>query len=102
MNSLVRYLILWVMLWSVGCSRYPEVTSPESQSFIQQVYTACNTRDVERLKKCQQKLVELVEANQVGEAEQREFERILELARSGKWEESQEASLDFAKRQVRG
>ncbi len=83
MNRLTRLLVLGSFVTMLGCSRYPEVTSPEAQEFIQQIYTACNTRDVERLKICEEKLATLVDAKQVGQAEQKEFQRIIDMARRG-------------------
>lgn len=96
--------ILWLLVASMlffGCSRYPEVSTVESQRFIQQLYTACNTQDPERLKACQRRLEEMVESGQVGSQEQQEFERIINQAQAGRWEQSQSDSLDFARRQVR-
>ncbi len=62
-----------LLLTAGGCSSYPEVSSAESQQFIKQVYTACNTQNAERLRKCDERLMELVEAKLVTDREQARF-----------------------------
>lgn len=98
---LLVVLLAGLLLTAGGCSSYPEVSSAESQQFIKQVYTACNTQNAERLRKCDERLMELVEAKLVTDREQAAFQRILDSAKSGDWETAQAKALDFAQRQVR-
>ena len=84
-----------------GCREHPRVTSRESLDFIKQVYTACNTRNGERLSACRKKLDELVSEGQLSEAEQQSFRGILSSAESGDWESAQRSSLQFARDQLR-
>ena len=84
-----------------GCREHPAVTSRESLDLIKQVYTACNTRNSQRLEKCRQAYAELVEKGMLSEAERASFTRILDTAASGDWETAQASSLQFARDQVR-
>ena len=84
-----------------GCREHPRVTSRESLDLIKQVYTACNTRNPERLDKCKVALEELISSGELSEAEQASFEKILELADAGEWQAAQSESLQFARDQVR-
>lgn len=90
-----------VLLLTWGCSSYPTVTSPESQDFIKQVYTACNTKNSERLARCSERLAELTKDQMVTKDEAVAFERIINLAKTGDWSAAQQRTLDFAQRQVR-
>jgi hypothetical protein len=92
----------WVILLiTAGCRNYPEVTTAESQEFIKQVYTACNTQNVERLTRCSERLRELATDQKVSPSEAAAFERIIKLAQAGDWPAAQQHALEFAQRQVR-
>lgn len=93
--------IVMVLLFAGGCRSYPEVTTAESQTFIKQVYTACNTQSIERIDKCSERLRELTRDQKVTEVEAAAFERIISLARSNDWSAAQDQALTFARRQVR-
>ncbi len=84
-----------------GCHSYPEVTSPEALAFLKQLYTACNTRSLERLEACEQELAELVAQQQVSAEEEAAFAGIIEQARAGDWQRAQDAALRFADDQIR-
>ncbi len=91
-----------VMLGALsGCREHPRVTSAESLEFIKQVYTACNTKNSQRLAACRTKLDELVSAGQLSEAEQKSFRSILSTAEAGDWQAAERSSLQFARDQVR-
>lgn len=91
-----------LMLCSMmGCREHPRVTSRESLDFIKQVYTACNTRNQERLTVCRQKLDELAASGELSEAEQESFRSIISSAESGDWASAQRSSLQFARDQMR-
>lgn len=90
-----------ILLITGGCRSYPEVTSAESQEFIKQVYTACNTQNSERLTRCSERLRELTTEKKVSPSEAAAFERIIKLAEAGDWPAAQQHALEFAQRQVR-
>ncbi|MCC6511329.1 MAG: hypothetical protein IT423_19665 [Pirellulaceae bacterium] len=90
---------LWLLI--AGCREHPQVTSRHSLDLIKQVYTACNTRNPERLTRCRQKYDQLVAQGELSDAEQASFQRILQSADSGDWPAAQSASLQFARDQVR-
>ncbi len=97
----LNLLCLIALVLIGGCRSYPEVTTAESQEFIKQVYTACNTRSIERIDKCSERLRELTSDQKVSEVEAAAFERIISLARTNDWAAAQEQALTFAQRQVR-
>lgn len=84
-----------------GCRQHPKVTSRESLDFIKQVYTACNTKNPERLAECVERLAELVALGKVSNKEIKSFKKVLELAGKGEWESAQTTALKYAKDQVR-
>ena len=84
-----------------GCREHPKVTSRESQEFIKQVYTACNTKDAKRLAACEERFAELKSKEKIGKEEINSFQRVLEMASKGDWESAQDMALQFAKDQVR-
>ncbi len=85
----------------VGCAKYPAVSTRESQDFIKQVYTACNTQNVERLTACETKLTELKSAGHVSEAEHTAFSKIIATAKQSDWSAAQSQALRYAQDQVR-
>lgn len=99
-TSVIAFACL-ILLIAGGCRSYPEVTSAESQEFIKQVYTACNTQNVERLTRCSERLRELTTDQKVSPSEAVAFERIIKLAQAGDWPAAQQHALEFAQRQVR-
>ncbi len=85
------------LFWMMGCREHPRVTSRESLDLIKQVYTACNTRNQERLAASRQKLDQLATAGQLSQPSKISFRRILSTAESGDWESAQRSSLQFAR-----
>ena len=102
-NSTLKLLtlVLACLFIAGGCRSYPEVTSAESQHFIKQVYTACNTKSIDRVSKCVERLNELTSQNLISKSEAAAFNRILELAKANDWQSAQDQALEFAQRQVR-
>lgn len=100
--SVMRWIVVVLLLLGLGgCREHPRVTSRESLEFIKQVYTACNTRNPERLKVCRVKLDELVAQSQLSESEQESFRSIIRIAEAGDWDSAQRSSLQFARDQIR-
>jgi hypothetical protein len=69
--------------------------------FIKQVYTACNTKNLQRIEACVNRLAELESEGKISKPEIESFERVLELAKNGDWESAQKISLQYAQDQVR-
>lgn len=84
-----------------GCRSYPEVSSRESLELIKLVYTACNTRDRERLEECEKQLEELSLAGKIGTREMDAFRKTIDLAKNDDWEMAQNQALKFAQDQIR-
>jgi hypothetical protein len=90
-----------VILLLVGCNTQPRATTAESMELIKKVYTACNTKNTERLEKAEAELKTLVDQQLISEDERVEFESIITQAREGQWEKAQNRALSFAEAQVR-
>jgi Sec-independent protein translocase protein TatA len=99
LGQLIAIMLLAMAVF--GCSKYPKATSRESMDFIKQVYTACNTKKVERLAACKERLAELESEQKISTPEIQSFEHILELASQGDWETAQSMALKLAQDQVR-
>jgi hypothetical protein len=69
--------------------------------FIKQVYTACNTRNSARLSECEKQLELLQNDGKIGTEEADAFRRLIDLAKTDRWEEAQNQALKFAQDQVR-
>ena len=93
--------IAMLIVWWPGCRSYPRASTPESQEFIKQLYTACNTKDAARLGAAETKLAALVQQNKVVKEEKEAFQAILATAKAGNWDTAMKASLQFAQDQVR-
>ena len=97
--ALVLFLFA-TSLWWPGCRRYPAVTSRDSLRLLQILNTACNTRNPARLEEFQRRMKDLDNQGKLSTGELRSYERILSLARSGKWEDAESAALRMARDQV--
>ena len=84
-----------------GCREHPRVTSRASLDLIKQVYTACNTQNVERLGKCKEEIAALMASGELSAPERESFQRIIALADAGDWQAAATESLQFARDQVR-
>lgn len=89
-----------LIIGQVGCREHPRVTSRASLDLIKQVYTACNTQNIERLTKCKEEIAALVASGELSPAERESFEQIIALADSGDWQAASAKSLQFARDQV--
>jgi len=98
-NGAVGMLLMMLLL--VGCTTQPRATTAESMELIKQVYTACNTKNTERLERAEVQLKTLVDQQLISEDERVEFESIIAQARAGQWEKAQKRALSYAKAQVR-
>lgn len=92
---------LCMSLMLAGCNRQPEVSSREAMDLIKQVYTACNTKNAQRLSDSQKQFDELIESKLLSPAEESAFREIFQLAQNDQWETAQDLALSFAQAQVR-
>lgn len=68
---------------------------------IKQAYTACNTKNSQRLAATESRFQELVADGLLSEEEQKAFQEILDLAHDGNWEKAQNRAFSFAKSQIK-
>jgi len=94
-------MLIAVLSLFAGCSQHPKASSRESLEFIQQVFTACNTKNAKRLAACEERLVKLQAEEKISKEEIKSFERVLAIASKGDWESAQDIALCFAKDQAR-
>jgi hypothetical protein len=86
---------------SVGCGATPTVTSPESQELILRFYTACNTKNPDRLASAIEIYRRLIERNQISSQEQKRFDELISIAQSGRWQDAADMAYSFSQSQVR-
>jgi hypothetical protein len=92
---------LCVIFLLAGCNQQPEVNSREAMDLIKQVYTACNTKNAQRLSESQKQFDQLLESKLLSPAEESAFRKIFQLAQDDQWEAAQDQALSFAQAQVR-
>lgn len=85
----------------VGCGSVPTVTTPESQELILRFYTACNTKNPERLKSAIEIYRGLIDKNLVSLQEQASFNEVISLAEKGRWQDAADEAYAFSQSQVR-
>lgn len=95
------FLIIAILVGLCSCNSQPRVASPEALVLIKQAYTACNTKNSQRLAATQEEFDELVAAGTLTDSEQRAFQEIFDLANAGHWEKAQSRAFSFAQSQVR-
>ena len=79
----------------VGCGR-PQA-SPQNLHLISSLRTAASTRNPGLLEQNATLIEQRREAGEVGDAEYRTFQKILELARAGNWESAERETIAFQK-----
>ncbi|VTR98137.1 hypothetical protein [Tuwongella immobilis] len=87
-------------IWWPGCREYPPVSHPDGIRLIQQLYSACNSRDATRLARAEATLTQAIAKGHVTVTERKSFEAILQQAKAGQWDAAAAASLKFAQDQV--
>ncbi len=85
----------------IGCGSAPMVTSPESQELILRFYTACNTKNSERLKSAIEIYRGLIDKNLISLREQASFDEVISLAEKGRWQDAADQAYSFSQSQVR-
>lgn len=83
-----------------GCRDYPRVATAEAQVLIQKFYTACNTKNDDRLNDCKKTFETLKAANRLTPGEIEGFEKIISLATDDQWSSAANEAMRFAEDQV--
>ncbi|HMO13248.1 MAG TPA: hypothetical protein PKD64_01460 [Pirellulaceae bacterium] len=89
-----------VYLWMPRLSLYPKVTHLEADKLMRQLYTACSSKDEQRLAAAHERFQKLIEADTISLAERKVFEKIFKTAQTGSWEKAATECLRFAQDQV--
>jgi hypothetical protein len=82
-------------------ARHPEVSSAESLTLLRALYTACSSKNPERLEKVEQEVNRTQSAGKLTDEELESFQAIIAQAREGAWDEAARESYRFAEAQVR-
>jgi len=93
-------LVPLVVIWWPGCREYPAVTSKESLQNMKLLYSACNTKDTERLGRVEKGVEKLTRDGKLSPNEQEAFAKITGMARAGNWNDAEKAAFKFAQDQV--
>jgi hypothetical protein len=88
------------IIWWPGCRQYPAVSSEESLFLMKLLYTACNTKDPARLAKVEQGVEKLSREGKMTPAEKEGFNKIIGMAKEGRWQDAEKAAFKFAQDQV--
>lgn len=99
-GSALLLAIPLAIIWWPGCRQYPPVTSRESLKLLQLLNTACNTQDTQRLAEAERRFAELERKGKLSAGEKAGYEKIVGLARSGKWAAAEAAAFKMAQDQV--
>jgi len=89
-----------LVIWWPGCRQYPPVSSVESLYLMKLLYTACNTKDPARLAKVEQEIEKLASVQKLTPAEMEAFNKIIGIAKEGRWQDAERAAFRFAQDQV--
>lgn len=93
-------LIPLLIIWWPGCRQYPAVTSRESLSLMRLLNSACNTKDPKRLANVAKGIEKLTREGKMAPEEKAGFDRIIGMAKAGKWEDAEKAAFKMAEDQV--
>lgn len=89
-----------LVVWWPGCRQYPAVTRKESLKLMKLLYAACNTKDEKRLTEVEKGIERLTREGKMTQAEKEGFDKIIAMAKDGKWEKAEDAAFKFAQDQV--
>lgn len=93
-------LMVVVLSGLAGCNSYPPVKSREGRQLIKRLYVACNVKSEQKLTGVAEELSKLAKAGTITTPEKQAFDSIISLARDGKWEAAEKASLELADGQI--
>jgi ribosome biogenesis protein Tsr3 len=94
-------LFVSAIAWWYGRSNYPEASTPKSLHMIRALYTACSSRNFDRLATVEKLVIEAGEQGELTDEERASFAEIIATARDASWEQAADASYRFAQDQVR-
>ncbi len=80
---------------------YPEATSTESMQLIKALYTACSSRNADRLASVDKQLATIRSEGKLQDREFDAFKSIIAQAEQGDWKKAADACYQFAQDQVR-
>lgn len=100
LGAMALLAIPLAIIWWPGCRQYPPVTSKESLKLMKLLYSACNTKDPQRLAEVERRLAELEQQGKLSPEEKAGFDRIIGMAKEGNWEKAEAAAFKFAQDQV--
>ena len=83
-----------------GCRKYPRATSLEAYTLMEALYTACNTKNADSLKKIGQWVDRAKADGKLSDAERDAFARIIAMGRGGQWDEAAREAFRFSEDQV--
>jgi hypothetical protein len=89
-----------LVVWWPGCREYPPVTSRDALTQMKLLYSACNTKDVERLTRVELGAAKLAREGKLSPPEQEAFAHVIGLAKGGEWTDAEAAAFKFAQDQV--
>jgi hypothetical protein len=97
---LAGLLLAAALVWRPGCRHYPQITSPQGMQLVKLLYTACNTRDLNRLESAEKQLAAIKLEGKISASEIVSFEAIIAQAKRGEWAQAEKASFRFIEDQV--
>lgn len=100
LGVMVSLAVLLAVIWWPGCRQYPPVSSKESLKLMKLLYAACNTKDSQRLSGVESQLADLERQGKVTPQEKAAYDRIVGMAKAGRWEDAEKAAFKFAQDQV--
>ena len=98
--SLLLVAVAIVVWWRSG-REYPEVSSAKSLYLMRALYTACSSKNADRLSAVERGVESAKEEGSMSEAEYLAFVSIFARARDGAWNSAATESYRFARDQVR-
>lgn len=97
-SSLVVFgLTIWGVI-TVGCG-YPEV-SPKTYEFAKALYSATNLKQSDRVDEVETLIEAAISKGEISRREANYLREIIELSRSGEWEEAQKMTRRLMEDQV--
>ncbi len=89
-----------IYVWSPRWPSFPVITHPEADRLLRQLYTACSSRDMEKLSAARERFEILKNNNIVTVTEQSAFEKIFKWAERQFWNIAARDCLRFAEDQI--
>lgn len=88
------------VVWWPGCRQYPPLQSQESLRVLELLNSACNTKNSSLLAEAESRLAKIEASGNLGAAEKKVFESIINLGKAGEWKRAEAKALSMASDQV--